>query len=507
DPEGLYEIAIVRQGRDRIEVSMPLPTEEVKRLQQNYQDALQQLDDVAIDADRLDRVMRLPAAERAAALREMAAGNEERLALLEAAASRYDDAQAARESFDEARAQEGVDQETLDELVQFVADAVVAFDEARAAVLQSSVTGAEIERALSLPNEERRIRDDSTGEVEILPSPRQVALDNLRERYPEASDEIEGVLQAFDAYASKRRGLDDVNDLKRLLRGAGVLNFRIAVEASEGYPDEQRVRRELQERGPRAVRAADVRWLPVQDISSWYDSVQQLRSLQANPAAFFRARDLVGEEYNGLYYILVWDTDDLAMTQADGEWRVSRAFPSTDQFGRACVAFQMDARGGSLLGRLTGPNTGRPMAVVLDDQVYTAPNLQSRISSNGQIVGNFSPSDINYLVRTLNAGALAAKLQPQPISEEVLGPTLGADNLRKGFTAGIIALVAVAVFMVMYYLGAGVIAVIALLCNAIIILGAMSLNRAAFTLPGIAGVILTFGMAVDANVLIYERIR
>src|SRR5262249_25337832 len=107
----------------------------------------------------------------------------------------------------------------------------------------------------------------------------------------------------------------------------------------------------------------------------------------------------------------------------------------------------------------------------------------------------------------LAAGSLQAKLNPQPISESTLGPELGADNLRTSFITGIIAFAMVAGFMIVYYYGSGVIAVIALAYNFVLVLGIMGLCDAAFTLPGIAGVVLTFGQAVDANVLIYERMR
>jgi SecD/SecF fusion protein len=167
----------------------------------------------------------------------------------------------------------------------------------------------------------------------------------------------------------------------------------------------------------------------------------------------------------------------------------------------------MDARGASGSGELTGPNIGNKMAVLLDEEVYTAPTLQGNISRNGQITGDFTPEQINYIIQVMTAGSLQANLSPEPISQNTIAPEFGADNLRAGRTRASGAGGAVSVFMVFYYFVFGGVAVISLLFNAVLILGAMSLARAAFTLPGIAGVILTFGMAVDANVLIYERVR
>src|SRR5256885_1424023 len=177
------------------------------------------------------------------------------------------------------------------------------------------------------------------------------------------------------------------------------------------------------------------------------------------------------------------------------------------QRGTPEISLEVNQRGGQLLGELAGRDVRDQMAVLLDDQVYTAPNLLSKISKSGQITGTFTDAEIRYIVRVLGAGSLQAKLSPEPISEMRLAPELGADNLRAGLRAGVISLIAISGFMIVYYFGSGVIAVVALLCNALLILGIMALANAAFTMPGIAGVILTFGMAVDANVLIYERMR
>jgi len=561
DPEGLFEISFVRQGRERIEVSMPLPTEEVKRLKQEYEDALGEFEAKSINEAELERVMRLGGEERDEALERLAAGSEERLELLEDAAQAHDLAERRRREFyrqqetveqireqieqvrgeaaadgaeeggddagdadaeaqdDAQEAEEPVDprlpalrqdladaEEYLDNLLVAAGEAEVAYEEAREAVLASVVSPEEVERALNLSDDQRRIEDAVTGETRTLPSPRETALENLREKYPNAVEQINAVVEAYETYADKRQGLDDVSDLKRLLRGAGVLNFRIAVDPGE-HPEEARLRRELQERGPRGVRSVDARWFEIEDPSNWYDTLQQLEALQRDPAGFWAGLGYVGEEYDGRHYLLLWDTPEKALTEDSGDWSVASAFRSQDQLGRTAIGFSMDARGATLLGELTGAHVGQQMAVVLDDQIYTAPNLQSRISSQGQITGSFEPREITYIIRTLNAGSLQAKLSPEPISQHSVGPSLGADNLRRGFTSAIAALVAVAFFMVLYYFGAGAIAVAALAANAVIILGAMSLNRAAFTLPGVAGIILTFGMAVDANVLIYERIR
>ncbi|MFG0313931.1 MAG: protein translocase subunit SecD, partial [Phycisphaerales bacterium] len=192
---------------------------------------------------------------------------------------------------------------------------------------------------------------------------------------------------------------------------------------------------------------------------------------------------------------------------SDSNWRVRSASQGVDQLGRPAINFTMDPRGASLLCELTEPHVQDKMAILLDDEVYTAPELNSRISRQGQIMGDFSPEELRYIIRVLNSGSLQNKLSPAPISRNAIGPNLGLDYLRQGLGAGIIAIIAISLFMIFYYFRCGVIAVVALGCNALLLIGAMATMSATFTLPGIAGVVLTFGMSVDSNVLIFERIR
>ena len=252
----------------------------------------------------------------------------------------------------------------------------------------------------------------------------------------------------------------------RVLQGAGVLTFRISVRPGE-LANEAELRQQLRERGARNVQSTEARWYSIDDIESWYDDIQGLRAIQATPAEYFAARyNLVVEERDGVYYTLLYDRPGLRLTPAEGAWRVESARAGVDQIGRPAIDFRMNPSGAALMSRLTGDNRGRQMAVLLDDRVYTAPTLQGTISSQGQISGRFSNRELNYIIRTLAAGSLAAKLSEEPISVTVLAPTLGADNLKKGLVAGVFALIVISSFMVVYYMTSGVIAVIALACNA-----------------------------------------
>jgi len=155
---------------------------------------------------------------------------------------------------------------------------------------------------------------------------------------------------------------------------------------------------------------------------------------------------------------------------------------------------------------VTGSNVGKLLAVVLDNRVFTAPSIHGQINDRGQITGgNFTPQSAQDLALVLRSGALPATIKY--LSEETVGPSLGADSIRHGVIASIVGLLAVMGFMLVYYRGSGINANVALILNLLILIALMGYIGAVLTLPGIAGVILTVGMGVDSNVLIFERIR
>ncbi len=177
--------------------------------------------------------------------------------------------------------------------------------------------------------------------------------------------------------------------------------------------------------------------------------------------------------------------------------------PQTNQ---PVVTFRFDTRGAIIFGEITSANVGNRFAIVLDNEVITAPVIQSPITGgSGQIEGSFTTQSANDLAVLLRAGALPATLDI--IEERSVGPSLGADSVAAGILAGIIGAIGVVLFMLIAYGRFGIIATISLAINVTLILGALSMLGATLTLPGIAGIVLTIGMAVDANVLIFERIR
>ena len=181
------------------------------------------------------------------------------------------------------------------------------------------------------------------------------------------------------------------------------------------------------------------------------------------------------------------------------------ARPSLDEFNQPAVSFTLNREGARRFGDVTGQNIGRSLAVLLDGRVETAPTIEGRITDEGQIAGTFSQQEAADLSLVLRSGALPASLTY--LEERTIGPTLGADSVRAGVIASVSGLVVVAIFMLVYYKLAGVNAIVAVALNLLILMGFMSYLGAVLTLPGIAGLILTIGIGVDSNVLIFERIK
>ena len=187
-----------------------------------------------------------------------------------------------------------------------------------------------------------------------------------------------------------------------------------------------------------------------------------------------------------------------------GEYITSASASRNPLTQEPLILFGFNSDGGSAMSQLSGDNTLRQMAIILDDKLLSAPTLQERISNNGQITGDFTQEEATTI-----ANALLNPLKaPLTIEEEMsVEPSLGADSVDSGFNAALWGVIAVAVFMLIYYWFSGIVANFALVLNLFILMGVMCYLDAALTLPGIAGIVLTIGMAIDANVLIFERIR
>ena len=181
------------------------------------------------------------------------------------------------------------------------------------------------------------------------------------------------------------------------------------------------------------------------------------------------------------------------------------ARPTLDEFNRPAVGFSLKSDGAIRFGNATGANVGRALAIILDKRVHSAPRIENRIDDEGRISGNFTQQEATDLALTLRSGALPASLTY--LEERTVGPSLGADSIRAGVIASLIGLALVTFFMLAFYKLSGINAIVAMAINLLVLLALMAYFGATMTLPGIAGFILTIGMGVDSNVLIFERIK
>jgi preprotein translocase subunit SecD len=185
---------------------------------------------------------------------------------------------------------------------------------------------------------------------------------------------------------------------------------------------------------------------------------------------------------------------------------LDRARVEFDQFGNPRIAISFNSKGAKLFDRIASANVGKELAIILDGTVYSHPVIRQRhYGGNAVIEGRFTLDEARDLAVVLKAGSLPAPVEIE--EERTVGPSLGRDSIRAGLISMIVGMTAVVLFMAFYYQAAGLVADFVLLLNVLLIMAVMASLRATLTLPGIAGIILTIGMAVDANVLIFERVR
>jgi SecD/SecF fusion protein len=295
----------------------------------------------------------------------------------------------------------------------------------------------------------------------------------------------------------------EIDVIKEKISTAGALQFRILANPQ----DRAHLRLiELAQKLPSG--SYDV----VEKDTEGKDSVKA-NWVSVDPEKFKDARMTAGmvtrEGKNGTEALLVTTPYDV------GGAYLTRAVPSADsQTGTPSVAFSFNARGSNLFGELTGnhmpdPNSNRKyqLGIVLDNVLKSAPNLNDRITSNGQITGNFTEAEVNFLVDILNAGSLPAALSKTPVAEYNASAQLGNDTIRAGAMSMLISTIAIIIFMLIYYRFSGLVADLAVVMNLILVTAVMILIKAHFTLAGLAGMVLSVGMAVDCNVLIFERMR
>ncbi|TWT46076.1 bifunctional preprotein translocase subunit SecD/SecF [Phycisphaerae bacterium RAS1] len=508
DPHGVYDLKWRVHGRNRIEVQMPLPPKDAKRLQEEYLKAEEELFSTNLKLSAVETAVRMPVAQRADEIRRLAAGAAEREQLLTAAARAYDTYDAAQVDLRRARAGEAVKPlELPDEIASAPAtasgptpqqlealeaarrDAQEAYEDALGAVLAGNLDATRFKDIL---------------EMEDTSAIRRNSLAELEGRHPQIKDKIAAVLEKHRTWRQSRGALDGPADLQRLLRGAGVLEFRILAEPNpDNMTKFDRYRRQLLEIGPRPRPGDEEGWFKIDNPLAFFylNSPAELAAMD-----YKNHRSFVVEKRGDTFYVLGRLGQEFGLLHGQN-WQLKRAMIDRDQQGRLCVQFQLDQSGGGLFEDLTRQNLQKQLCILLDGTAYSAAVIQSKISTHGQITGDFSLEKVSYLVQTMQAGALPARLKETPLSERTIGSSLGEANLNKALYSGYIAGCAVIAIMIGYYFLCGSVAVAALALNVLLTLAILAMLDARMTLDGIAGIILSIGMTVDANVLIYERMR
>jgi len=529
DPKGVYDLTWRVQGRNRIEVQMPLPPRDAKERLNAYREALERLYSHELTRGQILQALRLTGAEREAALHELAwrsanaalarlsgadAGERraaiekvaaERERLLLAARDRYDALEAARAARERgavttqaaesdagaaATATAPVTQEALDLAYR---DALELYEDALQEVLATNLNRRRFEEIL---------------ELEAQSAVRQKSMAQIIERHADLREQIEEVVAKFDTWRGKRRFLESPSDLKRLLRGSGRLEFRILAEPDPGNPTKYNMYRDqLRNEGRQKLPGTGYGWFRIDDPLQFFnlETPAELEAFKYEESAAY-----VIERVENDYYVLAKTTPEDGLLQDEPtqrRWRLNRARADRDQHGRPSVAFELDVVGGQMFENLTRRNIGKPLCILVDDIAYSAPTIQSAIRTHGQITGEFSPDKVMYLVRSMEGGTLPARLKDTPLSERTVGSSLGEANRDAAVRAGIYGGIGVVLIMLVYYMMCGAVANVALALNIFLLLAAMAMLGARITLVGIAGIILSVGMAVDANVLIYERMR
>ncbi len=556
DPTNVANIVMRPQGDTRIEIQLPVSSAETRRKRQAFEKALEELEKENVNLLTVRRALLAGGAAREEAFSRFAGDSAERKEILDNLATAHDARKAKKDERDSLASQMAQLRDKMkstglrDDFVEAMAPQWSKLDagertEAIAKFVEENNPADDgvIEAAANLSEDNKKLVEEyveayskwaevvndlaepETGlnakydqavarlselnlsiaqmtDVLDLPAEsaqRQTQLNDFRLKFPEREEKINAVVSAFEEYRADRGRLDDPEDLKRMLKGAGVLEFVILPTSNDGKVTTSELEgylEALRTKGPKQASGGKYVWCQIENIDKFPHSFKDIGSAAIGT-------------FGDKYYVLASNRENECMLRGSGmkEWKLRRAYPTTDRTGRRAIGFDHDEVAAGMFFKVTNNNIGRPLCILLDGEAISAPVIESAIRSSGVITGDFTETEIEDMVNKLNAGSFPARLSEVPISEKSIGATIGADNRDKGIMAGLIGLAAVAAFILVYYLLAGSIADIALFMNILFVLGMMAMFRATFTLPGIAAIILTIGMSVDANVLIFERIR
>ncbi len=514
DKDGLRSLEWRPLGRDRFEVRMPAAKPETRKLREDYFKALDALDDNNIQRSEIRSVLQAHPDEREAKIKLYAQADPSQTVVFANLAEAHDQIAIAQTAKDAAQAAFVVAMnasaakdklDTLEASVKaskaFMEEVLTDYEDKLQILLAGNISREALHQTfegyyLSTLRNTGAANDDVDRNFSgalIVEAPIgveetvQASIDQFKADHSARADEIDDVLVKFTAWSEVRERLDDPADLKRLIAQAGILEFRIAPTR------------------PRTGGKLDITNVQLKEY------IELLKTPEGRASMRRRNDKMLWFPIRGdkkQRYILLYNQPGYQMLHDQGgSWELDRAKQDRDQSGMPAVGFTLNDDGARRMAKLTSDNQGNHMAILLDGEIYSAPTIQATISSRGIITGRFSQVELDDLISTLNSGSLPAKLSKEPISQSTFAPSIGKVNREMGKNAAIWAIIAVAVFMMVYYMLPGCIANLALLLNIVLVLGTMSLIGAVFTLPGIAGIILTIGIAVDANVLIFERLR
>jgi SecD/SecF fusion protein len=543
DPTHVANIGMRPQGNTRIEIQLPVASKDTQNKRNAYEDALLALDKENINLLKVRQLLGLEAEKRTVEFDTIAGDSQERGDILTALADVYDQRKQAQNQRDVLAGEMGTVKASLEKLTvkfdtlqyNFASWAKEDADEQKEKIetwvkdnvkedgfLSNNQTKivTMIGDYLAYYNKYVPVVDDLTRPEdglnatwnaaikdlaqlnlpidlvrEVLQMPKKSTmraekLKGFEDQFPGRKAQIAAVSAVYDDYRVVGGRLDDPEDLKRMLKGSGVLEFRILptgedIDTAQG----QAYRENLAEKGPKLASDSRFIWCEIEDITTW------------------NAQGITGVFGEKTYVLCSNQTNEKMLHDGDKKWKLRKAYPTSDQQGRRAIGFTFDDIAANKFFNITSNNIEKPLCILLDNQAISAPNINSAIRSSGVITGSFTQTETSDMINKLNAGSFPARLSEVPISEKTISATIGADNRDKGIKAGLYGMAAVVIFLLGYYLLSGAIADIALTLNILLVLGIMATLNATFTLPGIAGLILTIGMSVDANVLIFERIR
>ncbi|MBN2844023.1 MAG: protein translocase subunit SecD, partial [Sedimentisphaerales bacterium] len=539
DPSDQMGLIWRPHGVDKVEIQLPLATEETRRLREEYKQALSGLESGNINMVKVKEALVHPAgktrdeyvAARTAQIEALSAGNESRKAILDelcVITDKVEEAKAALAPILEkvndlaAKAEEGgifpgrldslsyrwneLDEPNRATEISGLAKEDPVLEEVVREYMSARAKRSSLRNDLNaegglIAQQEGIIRKLEQSNINLdrfekylaaAPQRRAEEIKALIDAHPSQEVTIKEIVAAYDKYAGVSGRLDDPEDLKRKLKGSGVLEFRILPSAT----DEALAGRvsdyitKLAEFGPVKASSEDYVWRKIRDIKT-----------------FRQSGVIMGTYVEDTYVLASNKKEEILVGSGEKTWKLKSARPDQDQYGSPAVSFAFNTPGSELFYNLTKANIDKPLCILLDGEAISAPNIQSAIRGSGIINGSFSFKETIELSDKLKAGSLPAALSKEPIAENNIGPTLGKDNLQAGMRSAMWGMIAVVIFMLIYYRFAGTLADLALLMNVLFIVGSLAFMRSTFTLPGIAGLILTVGMAVDANVLIFERVR